>query len=67
MGVGFLSDGILAMLVGGVEGEREGKSPSCLFYTIVTLLNIYTKCFSLIEFLFITLYVLRQAVYLRRT
>lgn len=53
--------------MGGAEGEREGKSPSCLFYTIVALLNICTKCFSLIEFLFIRMYVLRQSVYLRGT
>lgn len=55
------------MLEQGEEGRRKGKSPSCLFYTTVTIVNICMKCFSLIEFLFIRMYILRQAVYLRGT
>lgn len=50
------------MLIWG-STERGGKSPLCLFYTIVVILNVCMKCFSLIEFLFIRKYVLRQAVY----
>lgn len=55
------------MMMGGVEREREGKSPSCLFYTTVALLNICTNCFLLIEMLLIRMYVLRQGMYLRGT